>query len=156
MCVCVCVCVCVCSCWKIILKWFRELIFGGVSWIHWTQSMVWFRVLYDKREIYEFRKFFEKQRCSQLTKNDFVAWCYWTTVVTFVNTRAALRWMVTQNSVLRGMVRPEKVDVKCRWKNLCSVVLGDLYSSADNIVIMKQRRMKWMDRMSHVRKWATC
>jgi len=50
--------------------------------------------------------------------------------------------MVTQNSVLRGMVRPEKVDVKCRWKNLCSVVLGDLYSSADNIVIMKQRRMK--------------
>ena len=37
--VCVC-CVCVCSCWKIILKWIRELVFGGVSWNHWTQSMV--------------------------------------------------------------------------------------------------------------------
>jgi hypothetical protein len=35
------------------------------------------------------------------------------------------------------MVRFEKVEVTGRWKNLCSIELGDLRSSADNIVVMK-------------------
>jgi len=57
--------------------------------------------------------------------------------VTFVNTRAVLRVRVTQNSVLRRMARPEKVEVTGRWKNWCSVERGDLCSSADNIIMMK-------------------
>ena len=55
----------------------------------------------------------------------------------FVNTRAALRLRVTQNSALRRMVRPENVEVKGTWKNWRSVELGDLCSSADNIIMMK-------------------
>jgi hypothetical protein len=43
--VCVFVCVCLCSCWKITQKWIRELVLGGVSWIHWAQITVQFRVL---------------------------------------------------------------------------------------------------------------
>ena len=52
--------------------------------------------------------------------------------MTFVNTRAALRLRVTQNIVLRRMVRPEKVEI-----HLYSVERGDLYSSAEYIVMMK-------------------
>lgn len=57
--------------------------------------------------------------------------------MTFVNTSAALRLRVTQNSALRRMVRPENVEVRGKWKNWCSVELGDLCSSADSIIIMK-------------------
>ena len=60
----------------------------------------------------------------------------------FIYTRAALRLRVTQNSVLRRMVRPEKVEVTGRWKNWCSVERGDLYSPADNIVMMKYRILR--------------
>ena len=55
----------------------------------------------------------------------------------FVNTRAVLRVRVTQNSMLRRMARPEKVEVTGRWKNCYSVERGDLYSSSDTIITMK-------------------
>jgi hypothetical protein len=35
------------------------------------------------------------------------------------------------------MVRSEKVEVTGRWKNWCSVELGEMYSSAGNIIMMK-------------------
>jgi hypothetical protein len=52
-------------------------------------------------------------------------------LATFVYTRAALRRRVTENSVLRRMVIPEKVEVTARCKNWCIVELVGLYSSAD-------------------------
>jgi hypothetical protein len=57
--------------------------------------------------------------------------------VTFVNTRAVLRLRVTQNSVLRRMARPEKVEVTGKWKNWYYVERGDLHSSAGNIIMKK-------------------
>ena len=57
--------------------------------------------------------------------------------MTFVNTRAVLRLRVTQNSVLRRMARPEKVEVTGKWKNWYYVERGDLHSSAGNIIMKK-------------------
>jgi hypothetical protein len=41
--------------------------------------------------------------------------------------------------MLKKMVRPEKVEVTGRWKNWFTMVVGDLYSSANNIVVMKYK-----------------
>jgi hypothetical protein len=50
---------------------------------------------------------------------------------------------VFENMVLRRIFRPKKDDVKRNWWRMHNEELNDLYSSPNNVWVIKSRRMRW-------------
>jgi hypothetical protein len=53
------------------------------------------------------------------------------------------RLRVFENRVLRGIFRAKREGVTGDWRRLHNEELNDLYSSLNNIRVIKSRRMRW-------------
>ena len=65
-----------------------------------------------------------------------------------------------ENGVLRRMFVPKKDETTEEWRKLNKEELNDLYSSANIILVIKSRRIRWVghvarmgDRKGHTRFW---
>ena len=50
---------------------------------------------------------------------------------------------VFENTVLRGIFGPRRDEVTGEWRRLHNEELSDLYSSPNNVRVIKSRRMRW-------------
>jgi len=57
--------------------------------------------------------------------------------------REESRLRVFENRVLRKIFGPGKYEVKSEWRKLHNEKLNDLYSSPNNVRVVKSRRMRW-------------
>ena len=61
-----------------------------------------------------------------------------------------------QNSVLRRIFGPKRVEVKEEWRNQCNEKLNDLYCSPYIILVIKSRRMRWVEHVAYYGEEECC
>jgi len=57
---------------------------------------------------------------------------------------------VFENMVLRRIFGHRKDEVTGEWRRLHNVELNDLYSSPNNVRVIKSRRMRWAGHVAHI------
>jgi hypothetical protein len=60
--------------------------------------------------------------------------------------------MVFENRVLRKIFGPKRDEVVGEWRRLHNEELNDLYSSPNNIPMIKSRRMRWAGHVASMGK----
>jgi len=61
-----------------------------------------------------------------------------------------LRFMVSENRVLRRICAPRREKVTENWRKLHNKELRNLYSSSDIIGVIKSGRMRWRGHITHI------
>jgi len=64
--------------------------------------------------------------------------------------REESRLRVFENSVLRRIFGPKRDVVTKEWRKLYNEELNDLYSSPNNVPVIKLRRMRWAGHVAHM------
>ena len=59
------------------------------------------------------------------------------------------RLRVFENRVLMRIFGPKRDEVTGEWRKLHSEELNDLYSSANIVLVIKLRRMRWAGHVAH-------
>jgi hypothetical protein len=66
--------------------------------------------------------------------------------------REERRLRVFGNRVLRGMCRPNWDKETQKWRKLHNQELNDMYSSPNNIRVIKSRRIRWARHIARIRE----
>jgi hypothetical protein len=70
--------------------------------------------------------------------------------------REECRLRVFENTVLRRIFGPKRDEVTREWRRLHNKELSALYSSPDNIWVIKRRKMKWAGHIARFVKNLYC
>ena len=57
---------------------------------------------------------------------------------------------VSENTVLRRIFGPRRVEVKAEWRRLHNEELNNLYSSPNIVRVVKWRRMRWVGHVARM------
>jgi hypothetical protein len=62
------------------------------------------------------------------------------------------RLRIFENRVLRRIFGPKRDEVTGEWRKLHNEELNDLYSSLNNVRLIKSRRIRWAGHVAHMER----